>query len=234
MKINKRVLMVLVILVGLINIVLFALPIKKNIMMFVADLFIIVFAGMLLFSYSLAFGKGRDGNVARSRYFGWPIVRVGVTGFAFSLVMNGCLIIASMFLGNSVWVVIILNCILLGTCGIALIGTDSSRNFVETQRIQREARTGEWKSLCSFSRQLSQMCPDPKLQTRIKNMADVFRYSDPNSDANVMDIESEIREELNLLETMMSEDTEKSYAEINKIERMVKKRNSMVLAGKKN
>lgn len=232
MRINKRLLAAVLIIVGLINAILFILPIKRTLSLYLADFFIILAAVMTLLSSILAIKKNRDGDIARSRFFGWPIMRVGVIVLTLSILVNLVFIVLAQFVYVLPWLVIILNLCLLAIVGIGLLVVDSSRNFVEEQEVRRNAQTKTMKELRLRSKQLLDMCCAPELQERLKNMADAFRYSDPNSSMDSEYIENQIHSEMDLLEVTINTDIDQSIIHIDKIEELLKKRNGRVLSGK--
>lgn len=229
---NKRLLTVTLIIIIAINVSLLVSPVGLTISLCFADVFILVSAMMMLFSYILAFKKSKDANIARSRFFGWPVMRVGVEGFAASTIINSILIVADQFFDVYLWIIIVVNIVLLSVIGIGLIGIDSSRNFIEAQRAEREIRTGTMKELRSRSRYLAETCHIIELQGKLEELEAAFRYSDPNSSSSVIDIEDSIRSEMDLLEIAASKDIKQSILHINKIQDLLKKRNSIVLSTK--
>ena len=210
----------------------FILPIKRTLSLYLADFFIILAAVMTLLSSVLAFKKSRYGDIARSRFFGWPIMRVGVIGLTLSILVNFVFIVLAQFVYVLPWLVIILNLCLLVIVGNGLLVVDSSRNFVEEQEVRRDAQTKTMKELRLRSKQLLDMCRAPELQERLKNMAGAFRYSDPNSSMDSEYIENQIQSEMDLLEVIINTDIDQSIIHIDKIEELLKKRNGRVLSGK--
>lgn len=231
-NINKKLFAVVLIILFLINSVLFLMPLRKTVAFYSADLSVILAAVLMLHSSMLAFDRRRDGNVAQSRFYGWPIMRVGISGLIASILINVILIVLIQFIYVLPWIVILLNLALLAAVGIGLIGADSSRNFVEEQRLRREVQTKTMKEMRLRSKQLVDICRTPELQSRLKNMANAFCYSDPNSSLASADIENQINAEIDLLEGTINTNVEQSYFYIDKIEGLLKKRNGIVLSGK--
>ena len=232
MRVNKRLLVAVLIIVGMINAISFILPIKRTLSLYIADFFIVLVAVMTLLSSVLAFKKSIDGDIARSRFFGWPIMRVGVLGLTLSILINLVFIVLAQFVYVSPWLVIIINLCLLAIVGIGLLVVDSSRNFVEEQGAHRNAQTKTMKELRLRSKQLLDMCRAPELRERLKNMSDAFRYSDPNSNMDSEYIENQLHSEMDLLETTINTDIDQSIMHIDKIEELLKKRNDRVLYAK--
>lgn len=227
----KRLLIIMVICIAAINGALVVSPIGITATILIADAFIVIFALVLLFSLLLA-KKSIDNSPARKVFFGEPIFRTGIRNFVIAAVMNLVFIVISGFYSVAPWIVIVANIILLAGGFIHLILVDSSRNFVEQQRVKREYSTSRMKEMRLQSNQLVAMCNDPNLQKKVKHMADAFRYSDPNSNFNDVSMEEELKSELDALERLINTDEAHALLKIEEIERLLKKRNAMVLSSK--
>lgn len=228
--IGKRFLILTILCIVGINIIFFIAPINLTSILFFVDGFIIFFALVMLLAFYYTFKKGSDKNIARSRFFGWPIVQIGIIFFILSAFINIALLIFSQFYHIALWIVVIINVILLIMVFSGLIVTDSNREFIDKQRVKREISTLKMKELRLQSSKLVTVCTNPKLQKELKAMADMFRYSDPNSDKDVALIEETIKSELYNLENLIGNiEDEQAFEKIKKIKNLLKIRNQMVL-----
>ena len=229
---EKRFLIMVVLAIVMLNIILFVLPIRKTIVFYMADFFIVAAGVLLGVSKYLAFQKNKDENTVRSRFFGWPIFRIGLIGFFVTVAVNIILIFCLQSAKNYLWIVLVVNVVIFGMTGWGLIESNDSRDFVKEHRIYRERKTEFMKSLRQQSSQLVDICSSAQLQGKLKQMAEEFRYSDPNTEFDTAPIEEEMQDEIKILETLIETDESKAYEQIDKIQKLLKKRNRMVLLGK--
>lgn len=212
--------------------VIFAVIIPDLQVIAISDGFILAAMILMGLAYFLGFRAGNDGQAVRSRLYGWPIVRTGITFFLASIVANGILAYLLAFKIVPWQVSLVINAALLVAAGIGLIAKTTSRNFVAAQRTQREVRMSAMKDLRLVINHLAASAASPEVQERLQRMADAFRYSDPNSNADSIPIEGQLREELKALEGMLNGDADIVFKQADKIESLLKIRNSTVLAGK--
>lgn len=231
MKKNRFLIMTAVAIIML-NIVLFVSPVRKTLVFYVSDIFIIAAAILLLLSRHLAFRDNRNENAPRSRFFGWPILRAGIIGCSIIVIVNIIFIFLQQFSEEYLWIIFAINVVLFGVTGFGMIEADDSRKFAEEHRVHRKRNTEIMKSLRLQSNQMADTCSSSSLQKGLKRMAEEFRYSDPNSSFDTVSIEEELQDELKILETLIETDEDKALKQIDKIEKLLKKRNLMALMGK--
>lgn len=231
MKNGKWLWAIAILLLILLNVIFFV-TISALQVIAIADGFILAAMILMGLSYYLGFHAGHDGQPARSRFYGWPVVRTGITFFIASLVANGILAYLLAFRITPIQLTIVINALLLVACGIGLITTSTSRDFVAEQRARREIQMSVMKDLRLFCNRLVASAGSPEVQKRLQRMANAFQYSDPNSCADSIPLEGQLRDELAVLEEMLSGDAEQIFKQADKIESLLKIRNSTVLAGK--
>lgn len=187
-KNEKRVYIVLTIIMAIFSAVSFIIPFSKNIIFWLAYLFGIISIIMQMIVFRIAFGH----EGARSKFYGFPIARIGVIYMIIQIALS----IAFMYLGDKcpAWIVLLIFVILLGTTSIGLITTDGVRDEVEYLDQKKAINIECMNNLKSVVYPLSSQVDDVELKEVLKKLSEEFKYSDPVSDASIREIEEELTE----------------------------------------
>lgn len=170
------------------NVIVFVIPIPRNAVFWVSYGFgMLAIAAQLLFM-NVAFAGKED---IRSRFYGFPIARIGVIYGACQLLLS----IAAMALGAllPVWIPVVLFVIIAAAAGVGLISTDMVREEIEKQDEKLVKDISRMRSLQSKMNVLiSQTDAGGELKTALDKLADEIKYSDPVSSSATEQIEDEL------------------------------------------
>ena len=171
MKPNKnttRVCIVLAVVLAVFCVVAFALPFVKNGVFWVSLIMGVVAIAAQLYVMKTAFAKGES---ARSKFYGWPIARVGVLYLAAQL----------------------------GVAAIGFIATDATRDEIERQDVKLKKDVTAMRDLQSKARAMVGQL-DGDAGKALEELSDKLRYSDPVSSDAVREIEEELAKCLDTLQ----------------------------------
>ncbi|MBR1820846.1 MAG: hypothetical protein IJ769_04410 [Clostridia bacterium] len=131
---------------------------------------------------------------AKSRFYGFPIARIGVYYLAAQLVLS----VVEMALAKvlPVWVLVLVNILLLAVALIGCITAVTMRDEIVRQDGQLKKDVSNMRELQSLSRALGSQCQDEALKSTLEKLADEFRYSDPVSCENTSELEADMRSQL--------------------------------------
>ena len=184
MKNNMRGIIVLALLLAVFSVVAFIIPFARTATFWLAYGF---GAFALLFQLYIFRSAAATNGDAKSRFYGFPVARVGVIYLVAQLIASFIEMALAKLL--PAWVPLIVNLILLVAAFIGCITVETMRDEIVRQ--------------------------DGKLEKNITNMrelqslADEFRYSDPVSSDNTIDLEADMRSQLgDIQQTLVEGDSD--------------------------
>lgn len=174
--------------------------------MFVFSL-ISVAAGCYITLY--AFNKGES---LMSKYYGYPVFRIGGLYMALQLGLSIIIYIIGAFVKVPFWVGLLFSLLLGGAAAIGVIAADNARDIVEeiddnTEEIIRNVRYFNIDIM-----DILDMCENEALIPSLKELADKFKYSDPVSVPETMEKEEQLKAELAQLRQMIADAPEEEVA----------------------
>ena len=181
---------ILAILLAVFCVIAFAVPFARTTTFWLGFGF-----GIFALLFQLYIFKTADANGdARSRFYGFPIARVGVYYLVAQLVIS----IIEMALAKVLptWVPLIINIILAAAAVIGCITVETMRDEIVQQDVKLRKNVSNMRELQSLSAALVSQCADGTLKMTLQKLADEFRYSDPVSSEKTEDLEADMRAQL--------------------------------------
>lgn len=186
-KNEKRVCIVLAIILAIFVVVSLAVPFVKGGVFLLSLAFGIIAIAVQLYVLKSAFGKDES---RRSKFYGFPIARIGFVYMVAQLVLS--LIFMGIGFICPAWIPVVIYVVLLGGASIGFITADSTRDEIERQDVALKADTECIQSLRSIVYPLSGQVADKDCSELLHNLAEEFKYSDPVSSDAIKDIEQEL------------------------------------------
>ena len=190
MKLNekeKKGLVVLALLFVVYTLIVLAVPFAKGGMFWLTYLFTAAAFGVQVYVFKLSFEKEAG---AKSKFYGFPIARVGVLYLAVQLVLG--LVFMALAAVAPVWLALVLYLALLVAAAVGVIATDSIRDEVERQDAQLKKDVATMRALQSKAAALPARCEDAAAKAALEKLAEEFRYSDPVSASPLTDLETDM------------------------------------------
>lgn len=190
MKLNekeKKGILVLALLFVVYTLIVLAVPFAKGGMFWLTYLFTAAAFGMQAYVFKLSFEKEAG---AKSKFYGFPIARVGVLYLAAQIVLG--LVFMALAAVAPVWLALVLYLVLLAAAAVGVIATDSVRDEVERQDTQLKADVAAMRALQSHAAALPARCEDTTAKAALEKLAEEFRYSDPVSAPALADLETDM------------------------------------------
>lgn len=142
-----------------------------------------------------------QGEGTKSKFYGWPIAKIGVMYLAAQLVLG----LAFMALGFAVivpvWIPLVLYTVLLGVSAVGFVAVDATRDEVVRQDVKLKKDVTMMRALQSKAASLPGLTQDGQLKRALEKFAEEVRYSDPVSSENMQDIEARLSACVNELQT---------------------------------
>lgn len=177
------------------SVIAFAAPFIKSGTFWISYIFGVLAIAYQIYIFKISFTK--DG-AAKSKFYGFPIARVGVIYLAVQLVVS---IIEFLVAGIlPLWIAIIINIFPLAYAVLGCVVTDAMREEIERQDVQLKKDVSNMRALQSLSASLVGMCSDESVKAIIQKMSDEFKYSDPVSSEQTGELESELHNQLDELQ----------------------------------
>ncbi len=181
-------LIVLAVLTAVYCAIVFLIPFERdNAVFWTSFVFTLLALAAQVYVVYTAFGGDRD---AKSRFYGFPIARVGL----FYLIAQAVLGIAFMAVSGIVklWIPLLLYIVLFGAAAVGLIATDITRDEIERQDTALRADVSAMRSIQSKASSLSGIAQDEDTRKAVTKLAEALRYSDPVSRPALSEIESDL------------------------------------------
>lgn len=200
MKNSIRGLIVIAIALVVFSVVAFAIPFAHTTAFGVAYGF-----GALAILFQLYIFKAShagDGD-AKSRFYGFPIARLGVYYLVAQLVVS----VIEMALARVIptGVAVAINVLLLALAAVGCITMDAMRDEIIRQDGALKKNVGNMRELQSLSAALVGQCGDESLKPMLQKLADEFRYSDPVSSEKTQEIEEDMKAQLGDIQQVLVE-----------------------------
>jgi len=186
-KNEKRVCIVLAVILAVFVVVSLAVPFVKDGVFWLSFVFGIVAIAAQLYVLKSAFGKDES---PKSKFYGFPIARIGFVYMVAQLVLS--LIFMGIGFICSAWIPVVIYVVLLGGASIGFIAADATRDEIERQDVVLKADTECIQSLRSIVYPLSGQVADKDCSELLHDLAEEFKYSDPVSSDAIRDIEQEL------------------------------------------
>ena len=191
MKNSTRGLIVIAIALVVFSVIAFAIPFAHTTAFWVAYGF-----GALAILFQLYIFKAShagDGD-ARSRFYGFPIVRLGLYYLVAQLIVSVIEMALSKVIPTGVAVAI--NVLLLALAAVGCITVDAMRDEISRQDGALKRNVCNMRALQSLSAAVVGQCGDEALKPMLQKLADEFRYSDPVSSEKTQELEEDMKIQL--------------------------------------
>ncbi len=129
-------------------------------------------------------------------FYNIPFISIGYIGLVIMLIV-GSITMAIPYIPN--WIGIIACLLTLGFTAISVINAGLATELVSDIDKKVSENTAFIKKLTADAQNLMNRADAPMLKKQCKKVYDALRYSDPVSNAEIVDIEKRIKEEFNIL-----------------------------------
>ncbi len=181
MKKNAKQLMIGGIALVLFLVLTLAIPFPKTAAYWIAFVFGLIAVAAQAYVMKTAFNKGEP---VKSKFYGYPIARIGVIYLAVQLAVSFLLMALGFAFKVPVWAALVVCVLILGVSAIGFIAADIMRDEVERQDAQLKTDVKAMRALQSKTASLAGLCADEETKKALTDLAEKFRYSDPvSSDA---------------------------------------------------
>lgn len=211
------------------NVIAFALPFPKTAVFVVSYLFTMIALAAQIYVIRTAFRKGED---VKSKFYGFPIAKLGVMYFGIQLVLG--LLFMAFGAVVPVWLPLVCYAILSGIAVIGLIAADAAREEVERQDRKLVKDVSRMRKFQAHAKMLAREGQIPEAREPLRELAEAFQYSDPVSSEALREIEDTIADDLAHFQAAVALlEKEEALELCRKTKRDLEERNLLCRLGKK-
>ena len=174
---------VLGVLLVLYMLIAFLIPFVHTATFWVSFVFTLIAFGVVAASIYIAFVKNPD---AKSRFYGFPIAKIGVIYGAVQLAAG--LVLMALAAIVPAWIAVLVYAVALGAAVIGLVSAEAVVSEIHVQDAKLKNNVALMRSLQSKINQIAAQSEDKG----IKALAEEFRYSDPVSSDALAEIERDL------------------------------------------
>lgn len=229
-KKQKSVIAVYAIIFVIYNILFWVIPFPKCASAIVMYIFTLVSIAASLYITHIAFSKGED---VKSKFYGFPVFKLGVIYTVLQLIMGFVICIINFFATVPAWVAVVLSVLIAGFVAVGVITADNARDIIEEQEAETERVIEKVTYFRLDIESVVPMCADVELKKKLTAIAEDFRYSDPVSSDKLKKIEEEIENKLDELKKVVNTDTNAASEIADQLKLMLADRNRLCKAFKK-
>lgn len=226
-KNTKRGLLTIAVLLAIFSVIAFVIPGPKSLKFWFAyasGVFAILFQ---LYILKISLGK----EDAKSRFYGFPIARLGFYYLIIQLIVSIAEIATAQFVRG--WVFVVINVIIFCIALIGCITTETMRDEIIRQDNSLKQNVSNMRELQSISAALVNQTNDAEMKATLKKLADEFRYSDPITSDKTGELEADLKSQLENLQQAISDgDTENARILCSKLSGCLKERNRICSVNK--
>lgn len=215
MKNRKFGYLALTVAIAVFNVIAFVIPIERDTVFWVAYAFTDIAFVAQIAIWAVAF---KSGESLKSKFFGIPIVNVGLIYLAIQIVAFAILVGIP---GIPSWVAVVVCVLILGISCLCFIAGDLSKNIIGATEAKVQTKVSFIKRMQSDLEILASEEENPETKKALSRLAEDIRYSDPMSDDSLLTLEAEIEDKISKLKGL-SVKTDS----IEKIKSLVAERNS--------
>lgn len=215
----KRGAVCLGVLLALYLLLAFLIPFVKTAVFWFSFAFTLIAFGVTAYALYTAFLKKPD---ARSRFYGFPIARIGVLYGGVQLAVG----LLFMALGKWIpaWLAVLVYAAMLGAAVIGLVSADAVVETIHTQDQKLKKDVTFMRSLQSKANQMAAQCSLPE----VKQFSEDVRYSDPVSSDALADIERDLSAAVEELQAAIVDgDNGAALQMVKKADNLLKERNRL-------
>lgn len=220
---------VVAILLVVFNVVIWVLPVSKTGVFWIADVFAIIAIGGQFITHHLAYNNT---ETLMSKFYGFPIVRVGYYYLVSQLVVSCVLVLLSVLL--PIWLALIICIIMLAAATIGVIANDNTRDVIEAMDEHHGAQIVFMKRFYTRSKSIADTALNKEFKVRMAAFAEKIKYSDSVSSPDLARIEYDMWSMLTQIEAGLHNNNVAGATELlNNLENLLQERNNLCKLHKK-
>ena len=181
----SRGLIILAIVLAVFSLIAFAVPFAHTAVFWIAYGCVLVAVLFQLYIFKISF----EGD-AKSRFYGFPIARLGIYYLVAQLILS----VVEMALAGLIpaWPAVIVNALALAVALIGCITAETMRDEIVQQDGKLKKNVSAMRELQSMAASMVGQCDNEEMKSIVKKIADELRFSDPVTSEITQELEKEM------------------------------------------
>ena len=210
------------------HVLVFALPFPKTSVFVLSYLFSLAAILAQIYVIRTAFYQGEG---VKSKFYGFPIAKIGVVYLVLQLILG--FVFMALGLISPIWLPLVLYVLLLGAAAVGFVAADAVREEIVRQEVKQEKQISQMRELQARASGLPGQCQDPELRRILQKLSDNLRFSDPVSSPALEEIESELSDLLEQIQTAIQAQADSQIPSLcQRAEQLLAERNRLCKLGK--
>lgn len=178
--------LILGILFILVSVIAFAVPTSKTTAFWISYAFTALAFAAQLIIWKVALGCSES---LKSKFLGFPVVHIGIVYLVVQII---AFIVFLSIPTLPIWSAVVVCAVVAGVSAVCMIASDVGRSEIERVSVKVREKTFYIKQLQTEVELLAGAETDAATKSKLAQLAEKIRYSDPMSDEQVADIEDRI------------------------------------------
>lgn len=179
----------------------FVVPVPKIGASWICFVFTIISMVASLTICGIAF---RNGTTYTSRIYGVPIFKIGIVYVVTQIIVGIIMCGIGAFLNVPEWIALLVSILLLAAALVGVIITDNARDIVEAVEAKNCYATKNMNCFQIDIAGIVECCEDAQTKEQLKQLNELFAFSDPVTGDETKEIEESIKTLLDSLQTAVA------------------------------
>ena len=221
-KRTKSSFLVYAIILGVYLVIFLAIPFPKTATTWVCFAFTIV---AIIASAGITYYAFSKSDELRSKVYGFPIFRLGLIYCVVQLITGAIICVIGIFIYVPDWIAVVVSVLILALSAIGVIAVDNTSDIITEQEKQTTTSIKKMNSFKLDIQYIVDSCTDDELKKQLQKLSEKFKYSDPVSCDELVDVESQLNLEVKALEALVNSDVPSAKIKAQSVEKLLADRN---------
>lgn len=209
----------------------FVIPFEKPASTWIAAGFTVL---SILVSFFVSFGMMKKATTARRAFYSYPVIRFGVTYMVVQIIASVVFCVVGAFVEVPVWITLMVCVIWLAASLGGLIAAHATKKAIADIETDTEVKIRNTTEFRIDIVSVQEACKSDELRKPLEKLAEEFKYSDPVSSPDTLEIEKKIADAIvSLNKSVEANKVEDAKEKIRVLGNMLSERNRICKAFKK-
>lgn len=181
------------------SVIAFVAPFLRNATFWIAYLFSVIAIAFQIYIFKISFSQTED---VKSKFYGFPIAQIGLVYLVAQLIISIVEMILAILIPS--WVAVVINIIVTAAAVLGSIAADTVRDEIVKQDDKLKKNVTNMRSMQLLSASIAGQCTSD-IRTELAKLAEEFKYSDIVSSEATVELENELKQQLDELQSSVIE-----------------------------
>lgn len=191
---------ILAVLFVLLNVIVFVIPINRSSAFWVTYVFVVIAFVAQISIWKAALGRE---DTLKSKFLGLPVIHIGIVYLGVQIAVLAGFIFAPML---PVWSAVVVCTLVAGISAVFMIAADMGRNEIERVEAKVQRKVFYLRELQMEVEMLADAETNVAVKEKLISVAEQFRFSDPMSSEQLIDLEQRISDKVVALKSAVNKE----------------------------